>query len=183
MIPHNFRHLSIVNSVPVVAIENKLSPNILLSLQFGVGSAHDTFHGIAHFIEHLLLRGNKQYDVNSLKKLHSTFPVNLSGYTSREFTRYQSILSPQTIKRDIPLTLSLLTQPLFLFKTINREYDIIEKERVDSNLNSLQKFLQEKHEELFGKNSHLGHDILGSNQSIHNISLQHLYTFITIIII
>ena len=173
MIHHQCLYVS--HPFPMFLIHNKNCKSVYCSLQFGCGSVHDSVSGIAHYLEHLLLRGNDEYEKKELVKMNKDNYININANTTREYTRYQSISSEKYYSRDVQLLLSLLTKPSFNKIIIKNELKNIINERNMIQLDRTQLFLQSKHEQLFGRNSLLGHDILGNVGIIPTI--QNLNTF------
>ncbi|BFU18494.1 peptidase M16 family protein [Entamoeba histolytica HM-1:IMSS-B] len=150
--------------------------NIIISTAFGVGSVHDNIYGAAHFLEHIILRGNNQFNSEELRKMNNKQLLNISAITSREITKFQCITSPLYWKRDITTMMSLLFQPTFNNKQIIKENNIINSERQYVKMDKTQLLFQKKHELLFGNNTPFGHEIIGSEYSQKQIQFLELQT-------
>ncbi|EDR25752.1 metalloprotease, putative [Entamoeba dispar SAW760] len=152
--------------------------SIVVSTVFGVGSVHDNIYGAAHFLEHIILRGNNQFNSEELRKMNNKQLLNISAITSREITKFQCITNPLYWKRDITTIMSLLFQPSFNNKQIIKENTIINSERQYVKMDKTQQLFQKKHELLFGNNTPFGHEIIGSEYSqkqIQILELQRMY--------
>lgn len=160
---------------------NKQIDSIVIKCLFGCGSVHEKKQGTAHYLEHLLLRGNKEYPKKKLIQMNYTSPLNISASTSRESTQFECYTNEKWWKRDIKTFLSLLFQPSFNSLQMNHkmknELKIIETERKTISFDKTQHFFQLHHENIFGKNSAFGHDILGSSKSLQQMKIHDLSSF------
>ena len=58
------------NGIRIILMQNKFSPTIACYLKVGVGSSNEPFDiaGTAHFLEHLLFKGNKKLGTINYKE-------------------------------------------------------------------------------------------------------------------
>ncbi|ELP83449.1 metalloprotease, putative [Entamoeba invadens IP1] len=131
--------------------------------------------GLSHFTEHVLLRGNAEYPVSALYRMNQSEKLLVSGSTSREYTQFLSESNKGT--RDLSVMLNMVTAPRFKNEVVEYEKQIVSAERRQVSKEKSSVYVQRVHEELFGKSTAFGHDILGSEESVRSFSAEDVSKF------
>jgi insulysin len=115
----------------VISLPGAKQPN--LSVSIGVGSAHDpvALPGLAHFVEHMLFLGTKDYP-NSLE-LSQLVEANegyKNAYTAQLHTNYQLTTNTETFPEAIKRYSRFFVNPLFTASLVEKEKNAIQNEYV-----------------------------------------------------
>ena len=124
------------NNIKIILISDKNSVKSYCGVGVNVGCWHDTFEGIAHFLEHLLFLGNEKFpDTNSLQKYLSESGGFSNAYTDDSKTVYYFETEHTFLEKGIEQISNFFIKPLFLQKHIDTEKKIINSEH-EKNINS-----------------------------------------------
>ena len=139
------------------------------------GSRHEPehMHGAAHLIEHMVFKGTQNRSAFEIVKDIESVGAEISASTGREMTSYTT----QSLKKDVPLCLDVLSDLCFQAKFSQEELDK-EKQVVLSEIAMGKEDLEESvfdfaFEEIF-KNNPLSHPITGTEESVIAMSLENL---------
>ncbi len=173
MITSNKYKKHISENSSFIEINSLLLIKNAVSVQFNVGSIHDpkTKEGVAHFLEHLILQVNNKDRayINREKK-----GLYINGFTEKERTIYVAssyILSAEEIIKELlkSLNFDLKKNALKIeLETISSEILESKSDPVNQNFN---KALNECVKKFMNLNPY-NHDILGTEKSIKNITIQ-----------
>lgn len=115
----------------VISLPGAKQPN--LSVSIGVGSSHDpvTLPGLAHFVEHMLFLGTKEYP-NSLEtsQLIEANDGYKNAYTARLHTNYQLTTNTTTFPEAIKRYSRFFVSPLFTASLVEKEKNAIQNEYI-----------------------------------------------------
>ncbi len=132
--------------------------------------------GIAHFIEHVIFKGtNKRKAWHVISRLEDV-GGDLNAYTSKEETFvYASFLSLY-YERSLELFADIIFNSSFPEKELEKEKDVIIDE-INSYLDSPSDLIFDEFEEVLFNNHPIGHNILGSPESVKSFGRQHIQSF------
>ena len=132
--------------------------------------------GIAHFIEHVIFKGtNKRKAYHVISRLEDV-GGDLNAYTSKEETFvYASFLS-RYYERSLELFSDILFNSSFPEKELEKEKDVIIDE-INSYRDSPSELIFDEFEEVLFKNHPIGHNILGSPETVKSFGRQHIQSF------
>jgi secreted Zn-dependent insulinase-like peptidase len=125
----DMRGIILDNGIKIALISDKNVVKSCCSVGIGTGSLHDSFEGIAHFLEHLLFMGNEKYknqnDYHSYVKNSGGYD---NAYTADEETCYFLILESKFLKKGIEMLSWFFRAPLLQECHINSERNIVNSE-------------------------------------------------------
>jgi predicted Zn-dependent peptidase len=134
-------------------------------------------HGAAHFIEHMLFKGTQRRKAYHILSRLEDVGGELNAYTTKEETViHASFLSPD-YERAIELIADIAFSSVFPEKEIKREKEVITEE-INSCLDNPAELIFDEFEELVFKDQAIGRSILGTSESVKNITRTKLLSFI-----
>jgi predicted Zn-dependent peptidase len=149
-----------------------------LGIFLKVGARHEAKHlkGIAHFTEHLLFKGTKNFSYRDIKREIEGRGGTLNGFTSQEITCYYAHFLNKNLKITLDILMDMVLNPLFDPEQIERERSVILEEIKMYNdlphhraLSLLDKIIWEGHP--------LGEDVIGLPSSVKSIKKKDLMKF------
>jgi predicted Zn-dependent peptidase len=165
-----------------VATVKVLSELSTVGLWIRSGSIYETpqNNGTAHFLEHLLFRGNSVYPKSALEDLAERTGVNIRAATSKAYTGFWA----QAESRQVPVAIDAISQmtlnPSFDAAAVEAERPTILQEADEVARDFLEVVMEEAMKASF-PDSPLGFPILGTRKTITTIDLKmikdHYQTF------
>ena len=148
-----------VNSVTVLALANTGSRYEAVSEQ-----------GIAHFFEHIVFKGTKNYsDAQVLAGAIDAIGADFNAFTSKEYTGYYVKSASLHIETSLDVVSDMLLAPNIKQEDIDREKGVIIEEINMYEDNPASK-VGNLFETLLFDGSGLGHDILGTKETVSSIT-------------
>ncbi len=148
-----------VNSVTVLALANTGSRYEAVSEQ-----------GIAHFFEHIVFKGTKNYsDAQVLAGAIDAIGADFNAFTSKEYTGYYVKSASSHIETSLDVVSDMLLAPNIKQEDIDREKGVIIEEINMYEDNPASK-VGNLFETLLFDGSGLGHDILGTKETVSSIT-------------
>jgi insulysin len=108
------------------------------SLTVNVGNYYDpnNYHGIAHFLEHMLFMGTKKYpNENKFFQFLNDHGGSSNAYTSEEITNYFFDIQSQYFNKGLDIFSQFFIDPLLKKNSIDREINAVDSEH-SKNYNS-----------------------------------------------
>jgi predicted Zn-dependent peptidase len=149
-----------------------------IGIFFRVGSRFEkkSLKGIAHFLEHMVFKGSRNYSHLKIKREIEGRGGALNAFTSQEITAYYANILNKNILSTLDILLDMSYHPLLLAKEVNKERNVILEEiKMYNDLPSsrvavlLDKMLWPKHP--------LGEEVIGYNKTVKNIDSNDLVSF------
>ncbi len=132
--------------------------------------------GVAHFVEHMLFKGSKDFSYKEIKREIEGRGGTLNGFTSQEVTAFYAYFLKKNLKITLEILLDMVLNPIFEEKELEKERKVILEEIKMYNdlpsyraLSLLDKILWEGHP--------LGEDIIGDFSTVERISRDDLRRF------
>lgn len=150
-----------------------------LGVYINAGSRDETAdeHGIAHFIEHMAFKGTRKRRAYHILCRLDDVGGDLNAFTTKEHTcLHASFLSPYS-ERAIELFSDILLNATFPDREIEKEKSVILDE-INAYKDSPAESIFDDFEELIYQNHPIGRNILGSPDSLPNLSKPALLRFI-----
>lgn len=150
---------------------------------FGVivraGSADDFpgCEGLAHFVEHTLFKGTTRRTSSAINNRMEEIGGELNAFTTKETTVVYTAFPPEYAPRAIELVGDLVSHPIFPEKEIMREQRIVDEE-ISSYLDAPADRVFDEFDDLIFKGSPLGHNILGTHETLRNLSREDCLRFV-----
>lgn len=132
--------------------------------------------GIAHFLEHLLFKGSRNYSSKKIKESIEGVGGALNGFTSEEFCCYFVKIPYQHLSMAADILLDMVISPLLLEQEIEKERGVI-LEEIKLYYDLPQNYVQQLLDEILWPDHSLGRNILGTYKTIKNIKREQLLFF------
>lgn len=130
------------NGLTVVVMPNARIPAVVHALFVRVGAADDMQGrtGLAHFLEHLLFTGTKNYPEGEYERTIVSLGGEQNAYTTRDYTTYYVTVAKEHLARVMAMEADRLEHLTLDKARAKREVSVIEEERkwrVDNRLGAL----------------------------------------------
>ncbi len=137
----------------------------------------DLEHGIAHFIEHMLFKGTKKRKAYHILSRLEDVGGELNAYTTKEETAVHASFLKEDYERAVELISDITFHSVFPEKEIEKEKDVVIEE-INSYLDNPSELIFDDFEELIFSNQPIGHNILGTPESVRSFSHKKISDFI-----
>ncbi len=130
---YDLKEQVLANGLVVQTIRQPHLHSVTVSVFARVGSRHEppTDNGLSHFLEHMFFRGCDRYpDSTALNAAMEDLGGILDGFTSRDYSGYQSTVHPSGLEEAIGILGAMFSQPRFV--DIDIERSIILEEQLDA---------------------------------------------------
>ena len=135
-------------------------------------------HGIAHFIEHMLFKGTKKRKAYHILSRLEDVGGELNAYTTKEETAVHASFLNNDYERAVELISDITFNSVFPEKEIDKEKDVVIEE-INSYLDNPSELIFDDFEELIFADQPIGHNILGSPDSVKSFSKKTITDFIS----
>lgn len=122
-------------------------------------------HGLAHFVEHTIFKGTHRRKAWHILNRMETVGGELNAYTTKEETMLYSTFPSGNLTRAVDLIADIIINSRFPATEIDREREVVADE-IDSYLDIPSEGVFDEYEDLIFAGSPLGHNILGTRESI-----------------
>lgn len=156
-----------VKSVTVLALSN-------------TGSRYESEkeQGIAHFFEHIVFKGTKNYpNAQALAGAIDAIGADFNAFTSKEYTGYYVKSASDNFTTSLDVVSDMLLAPKILQEDIDREKSVIIEE-INMYEDTPMSQIGNLFERMFFDGSGLGHDILGTKKTVSNIKSEDFRNFL-----
>lgn len=164
------------NGIRLVHFYKKDAP-ISISAILKSGSIYETkpFHGIAHFLEHMIMNGSEKFPTKDLLAEHiESVGGRVGAWTSQDSMGVDvEISDPQDISRAVDIFNATLAKPMLDKKTFENEKNVIIKEIQKMNSNPTRILAKTVKKNLL-KNTPFEFEILGYEETISSLKYEDL---------
>ena len=154
---------------------SKFSVNILLLIK--VGSIHETKkkYGLAHYFEHMLFKGTKQFPKSKLitDEIYKYGGI-INAFTSYEYTGYYITINSKYTEKAIGILSDIFYNSIFI--DYIKEKDVVISENKTRNSDP-QNLCCSKFEDLIYKNTPYHHNVIGLNSDIKKFTKKDIKNF------
>ena len=176
--PH-FRTESITlgNGLRVVAQE---APGAVsyIGCAIGAGSRDDGAHpGLAQFVEHTVFKGTRRRSSWQIANRMESIGGELNAYTTKEETMIYTNAPAGYAERAMEMISDLIANSTFPSAETDRERDVIIEE-IHSYLDNPAEAVYDEFDDRLYADSELGHNILGTEESVRAISSENARSFV-----
>lgn len=170
----------LTNGIRVIDIPMDGVESVTLLVMVGVGSRYETkeTNGLAHFAEHVFFKGSKKRP--TAQEISATIDGmggDFNAFTTKEFTGFYIKAPSKHSETMIDILSDVLNNPLLPEEEINRERGVIIEEMNMFEDMPMRK-IDEIYEELLYGDTRLGRPIIGSKETILNISKKHFIEYV-----
>ena len=133
--------------------------------------------GLAHFIEHLLFKQTERRSTNQILNRLELVGADLNAYTTKEYTCIHASLLKQHLERTLDLFEDIIFHSTFPEEEMVKERSVILDE-IASYQDQPEEAIQDDFEGMLFKGHALGNNILGSEQSVNQLSRADINQFL-----
>ncbi|GAT76599.1 protease [Ehrlichia ruminantium] len=175
MLP-NITQLS--NSFTIITDTMPYVESVSINIWVNVGSRHENTNiaGISHFLEHMAFKGTKTRTALDIAQIFDNIGGNFNAHTDREHTVYHVKILKRDIKIAIEVLADIILNSQFPQEEIDREKGVVLQEIYQTN-DSPTSIIFDKYIEAAYPNQVFGKSILGTPESVSNLSKENLHTY------
>ncbi len=124
-------HFTLRNGMKVLVMPNDRVPAVTHILLVKVGGGDDPYgkSGLAHFLEHLMFIGTKNFPEGTYDRAISRVGGEQNAYTTRDFTAYFATVPKEELKHVMAMEADRLLNLTITDHYAKRELDVITEER------------------------------------------------------
>ena len=150
-----------------------------LGLTINAGSRDELDHeqGLAHFIEHCLFKGTQKRKAFHILSRMDSVGAELNAYTTKEETVIYASFLKAHFERAMEVIADIVSHSTFPEKEIAKERDVIIDE-ILSYQDSPAELIFDDFEELIFGDHPIGRNILGTQESVKNLSRNDILSFL-----
>lgn len=178
MTTHSVSKLKNGLPVLVVPMPGVASVTVLALCNTGSRFEQPREEGVAHFFEHMVFKGTKNYpNAQILAKTIDSIGADFNAFTSKEYTGYYVKAASEHTGIALDVVSDMLLCPLLKQDDIDREKGVIIEE-----INMYEDMPMRQVENIFERmtfeGSALGHDILGSKETVSSLKTENFKRFL-----
>lgn len=134
-------------------------------------------YGIAHFIEHILFKGTHKRDSWHINNRMESVGGELNAFTTKEETTFYSVFLNQDYERAIELLCDLICNATAPERELQKEQEVVIDE-IMSYRDTPSELIYDEFENRLFANHPLGHNILGSEETVRSFHSDDCLRFI-----
>lgn len=161
---------TLANGLRIAFLNVNHSPVSHCALMINAGSRDDfkNCYGIAHLTEHVLFKGTKKRKAYQILNRLDAVGGDLNAYTSKEETCIHASFLNEHAERAIELIADIAFNSIYPEKELEKEKTVVADE-IRSYFDNPSENIFDDFEELFFRKHPLGHNILGTHESLKAI--------------
>ena len=174
----NYITESLPNGMRVIHVPNN-SPISYCGIMINSGTRDELpdESGIAHFTEHMLFKGTKRRRAHHVTNRMESVGGELNAFTSKEETVVYTVFFEEYFQRSVELLSDMIFDSQFEEHQIERERIVILDE-INSYLDTPSALIYDDFEQILFKNHELGNPILGTPESLMNITTETIRNYV-----
>ncbi|KXK26609.1 MAG: Protease 3 precursor [candidate division WS6 bacterium OLB20] len=168
------------NGLRVLRLQDKNAAGVSIVMLVGVGSRHETEEqgGIAHFLEHSLFKGSKNYPTSkAIGMAVELLGGSSNAFTSYDYTGYYIKVPMHTAEQATAILADMIMYPVFDEREIEKERGVIIEEIRMYNDEPRSRASDLFNERLF-QGHPLGRDIAGTIETVSSMTPDKLRGFV-----
>lgn len=168
MLKHSIDTLK--SGLKIIRIPMNSSASVTVMALANTGSRYEQPHqeGLAHFFEHMVFKGTKNYpDAQALALAVDSVGADFNAFTSKEYTGYYVQASSQHFNKALDVVSDMLLTPKLNQDDIDREKGVIIEE-INMYVDSPSRHIGDLFETMVFKGSGLSHNIIGSKETVNS---------------
>ena len=152
--------------------------SVSLGIWLNIGSRYELpkQKGISHFMEHLLFKGSKKYSCRKIKESVEGVGGALNGFTSEEHTCYLVKIPHRYLSSALDILSDMVINPCLKAGDIEKEKTVV-LEELKMYRDLPQSYVYELLDELLWPQQALGSPVIGTVETVNNISRKVLKSF------
>ncbi len=140
-----------------------------VAVNAGARDEGDRLQGLAHFVEHTIFKGTRRRKAWHISNRMESVGGELNAYTSKETTVVYTIAPAGDPERAMELLADLMANASFPQEELRKEKEVVIEE-IKGALDNPGDAVYDEFESLFYAGSDLGHDILGTPESVRALT-------------
>lgn len=142
----------------------------------GSRDENETQSGLAHFIEHLVFKRTEKRSTNQILNRLESVGADLNAYTTKEYTCIHASFLHPYLDRTLELFNDIVFHSTFPEDEMEKEKGVILDE-ISSYLDQPEEAIYDDFEDLVFAGHPLGRNILGTSESVNQLSQQDIRNF------
>lgn len=166
------------NGLRLLVHERHALPIVTVMICYKVGAA-DLYcgkTGLAHFVEHMLFKGTKQFAKGRIDEITQDLGGSNNAYTTYDCTVYYFSFAREHWKKALEIEADRMCSCVWSEAEFNSEKDVI-LEELSSTLDTTTLFLMQESAAFFFKTHPYRHPITGWKQDLQSLTLDELYAY------
>lgn len=166
------------NKLKVVTHRMKERNSVSIGVWTAVGGRYESIQnkGAAHFLEHIVFKGTKNYQCAEIKEKIEGVGGSLNAFTSEECTCYFAKVPSQKAKQTFDILSDMVLHPLIAQRDVNKERGVI-LEEIKMYYDLPQHLVQDLLDQILWPDHPLGQNIAGTLESVGGLSFKDLRQF------
>lgn len=173
-----FNKTELSNRIKVLTEEVPIAESFALGFCLNVGSRNDPkgLEGLAHFVEHSAFLNTKTRNYKQIATQSEAIGAYMNAFTTKEYTCFYVRALNRHFNKIFQLLADIVFNPRYVQKSIDKERQIIIEE-IKSYEDDPEELIFDYADEItFSKNG-LSHPIVGKEESVKKIEIEHLEEF------
>jgi predicted Zn-dependent peptidase len=173
-----YHKTKLTNGLRVVTHQMKERDSVSLGFWVGTGGRYedDRIKGAAHFLEHILFKGSRNYSCGEIKERIEGVGGSLNAFTAEEQTCFYAKIPAQYLKRAFAILADMVFHPLIRKKDVVQEKGVIVEE-IKMYHDLPQYFVMELLDSMIWPGHPLGKSLAGTQESITGMTERDLRDF------
>lgn len=166
-----YKHTKLSTGLQVIRVPMPGVESVTVLALCNTGSRYETpkEEGIAHFFEHIVFKGTKNYpDPQILAGAIDAIGADFNAFTSKEYTGYYVKSASKHVEKSLDVVSDMMLQPLIKEEDVTREKSVIIEE-INMYQDTPMRLVGNIFERMAFKGSGLSHDILGTKETVSGI--------------
>ncbi len=167
------------NGLKLIVVENPRAPVVAQMIWYNFGSSVEKRgkSGLAHFMEHLMFKGTKNFPDDFFSKFLSKIGGSENAFTSYDYTAYYQIFPSKHLEKIIELEADRMKNLTLTKKNVEIEKKVILEERFQRIESDPSAQLDESMRSILFPNNYYGRPIIGWKHEIEDLSYDDIISF------
>ncbi|MDP2927321.1 MAG: pitrilysin family protein [Candidatus Omnitrophota bacterium] len=173
-----YKRQKLNNGLRIITKRSSNVQSVSLGIWINIGSRYEAGEqkGISHFLEHLLFKGSKKYSCRAIKESIEGVGGSLNGFTSEEHTCYLVKIPHRYLAGALDILSDMVINPRLKPADIEKEKTVV-LEEIKMYRDLPQSYCMELLDELLWPQQALGSPVIGTVETVNNISRNVLKSF------
>ncbi|MDP3041473.1 MAG: pitrilysin family protein [Candidatus Omnitrophota bacterium] len=173
-----YKRQKLNNGLRIITKRSSSVQSVSLGIWINIGSRYEPVEqkGISHFLEHLLFKGSKKYSCRAIKESIEGVGGLLNGFTSEEHTCYLVKIPHRYLVSALDILSDMVNNPCLAAADIEKEKTVV-LEELKMYRDLPQSYVYELLDELLWPSQALGSPVIGTVETVNNISRNVLKSF------
>jgi len=173
-----YKRQKLNNGLRIITKRSGSVQSVSLGIWINIGSRYEAVEqkGISHFLEHLLFKGSKKYSCRAIKESIEGVGGALNGFTSEEHTCYLVKIPHRYLSSALDILSDMVINPCLAPADLKKEKTVV-LEELKMYRDLPQSYVYELLDELLWPGQALGSPVIGTVETVNNISRSVLKSF------